>query len=263
MSGYSDVDEYTNSESERRLMLSGLYSAASAMDAASLRHETSADNLAHAHQPGFRRRVVGEVAFESVLNPRPGSSARDEAAARLSDASLSVDFRQGPLQQTGRALDVALQGDGFFVVQGPDGPLYTRNGGFHVNGDGQLVTVDQLPVLGEGGPLNLPNGVSSESIQVSASGEVLSGTEVIGQLQLASFDDLSVLLPAGVSLFSAPPNAQVQPANAQIVQGFLEQSNVQAIDELISIMVGSRQYEAAQKAMNAMDESIQKRTRVQ
>ncbi len=240
-------------------MISGLYRAAYAMDGAALRHETAADNLAHAHQPGFRRRVVGQTTFDAVIEPQRGSAGSQADRAKTHRDALHVDFQSGPLQQTGRPLDVALQGDGFFVVQGTDGPMYTRNGGFHVNQDGLLVTVDQLPVLGNGGPITLPNNASSEAVMISATGEVTVDGDAIGQLQLAAFEDQSVLQPAGVSLFAAPPGVTPQEADVQIVQGFLEQSNVSAIDELVTIMVGSRHYEAARKAMNAMEESLQKR----
>jgi len=245
-------------------MISGLYKAAHAMEAAEFRHQASAENLAQAHHPGYRRRLVRETSFESALGQQQNPTAATLPTGDGSgDVDVHVDFESGPLRQTGRSLDIAVQGDGFFVVDGPDGPLYTRNGGFHVNQAGQLVTIDQLPVLSEDGPLTLPNGVSSQAIQVSATGEVLADGQLLGQLQLASFEDNTLLTAAGVSLFAAPPGVQPQPSQVQVVQGFLEQSNVAAIDELVSIMVGSRQYEVARKAMSVIEQAIQKHVGVQ
>ena len=121
--------------------------------------------------------------------------------------AVQYDFSQGHFDQTKRPLDLALHGDGFFTVQGPDGPLYTRNGSFYVDANRQLVTIDNLPVMGPAGPIVLPQQVNSENIDVSRDGRLSSNGQEFGQLELVKFQDNSVLTPAGSSLFSASANA--------------------------------------------------------
>lgn len=245
-------------------MISGLYSAATAMDAAALRHEVASENLAHVQMPGFRRRMVLQSTFEEALaqandsteySGRLGASSRNDAQER----NIVYDFTSGPLKQTGRTLDVALGPDSFFVVDGPEGPLYTRNGSFYANGDGEIVTVDGLPVTGNSGPLRIPGGVSSEQVQVSGDGELLIDNVPFGEFRLVRFDDLSQLQSAGTSLFSAPEDLEVIPADRVVHAGFIEQANFSPVDELVSLIVASRQYEAAQKALSAISETAQQR----
>ena len=141
-------------------MLNGLYSAAAGMDAAQARHETAATNLASAQQPGFRRTQVGRGTFEAAVLAVQHQEGRDAGPNQSGDL---LDFREGTMQLTGRGLDLAIQGDGFFVVDGPEGLLYTRNGRFFVNEASELVTVDGLPLQGTAGPIRLPPGTSTST----------------------------------------------------------------------------------------------------
>src|SRR5262245_50810092 len=116
-------------------MVPGLYSAASSMRADERNHEIIAMNLANASLPGYRRQVTSVQSFDQILE----TSAGVERSATGIQANLAeTDFTQGELQHTGRALDVALRGDGFFVLDGPRGPIYTRNGAFQLTGTGEL-----------------------------------------------------------------------------------------------------------------------------
>jgi flagellar basal body rod protein FlgG len=169
------------------------------------------------------------------------------------------DFTQGHIEETKRPLDLALSGEGFFTVQGPEGPLYTRNGSFYVDENRQVVTVDNLPEMGAGGPIVLPADVTSETVEVAVDGSLYANGVQFGQLAVVQFEDNSVLQTAGVSLFSAGPEAVTLPSAAGVLQGRLESANTSSIDELIQIMSGSRQFEAAQKAMNTIAESVQRR----
>ena len=241
-------------------MISGLYSAATALDAAEARHRIASENLAHVHQPGHRRRIIEQTTFEHALAQLQDTNGYARTlGANVSDTTIHVDHTSGILEQSGRSLDLAIQGDGFFAVEGPDGPLYTRNGHFHVNSDGTLVTIDGLEVRGEGGPLVLPVGATAANIQVSGDGRLaVEGTE-LGQLELTRFERPQQLRTAGASLFADPGDADGVPAEVQVMQGFVEGSNVTPIDELVNIMVSSRQYEAATKVLTAIDRSIEQR----
>lgn len=241
-------------------MISGLYSAATAMEVAARQHEVTAENLANLQMPGFRRRVVPETTFETVLaevnsNNALGSLTRLGAASR----QVTHSFLPGPVQDTGRPLDMAVAGDAFFTVQGADGPLYTRNGSFHVGADGALTTVDRLPVLGAGGPLIIPAGVNTEHLEVSATGELSADGVVIGQLLLSRFDTPRQLQAAGATLFSAPQGVTPEIVQQSVLGGYLEATNVSAVEEMIGLIANSRRYDAAHRVLNAISEAAQQR----
>jgi len=144
-------------------------------------------------------------------------------------------------------------------VQGPGGPLYTRNGSFHVGSNRELLTIDNLPVMGAGGPIVLPAGVTPEAVEVSLDGRLYENGVPFAELSIVQFEDTGVLQAAGASLFTAEPGAIALPSAAEVLQGRLELANTSSINELIQIMAGSRQFEAAQKAMNTITESVQRR----
>jgi flagellar basal body rod protein FlgG len=172
---------------------------------------------------------------------------------------IAVDFTHGALKTTGRTLDVAMENDGFFVVEGPDGPLYTRNGSFQAHPDGQLVTVDGLTVSGGNGPIQVPPNTSAEAIEISRDGRLSVNGIEFGQLQFAAADNPEQLIAMGASLFQAGPDATMQPVEGSVLQGFVESANVAQMDELVNILVASRQYEMSQKAMRTIDESVGRR----
>jgi flagellar basal-body rod protein FlgF len=224
-------------------MYAGIYSAASAMDAAERTHELTAHNLAAAHIPGFSRRMDVGQASEQPSGPQ-----------------THIDFTPGSLQHTGRPLDVALVGEGFFTVQGTDGnSLYTRAGDWFLNSEGQLTTVDGLPVLAGGQPVRLPPTASENDLTVSETGELRVGEQSLGTLDLVKFDNPNDLQPVGHTLFHAPPELALTPATARVQQGVRELSNVSIPLELVRMLAGVRNYEAAQKAMQTLAKSIAQR----
>ena len=245
-------------------MIPGLYSAATAMDAASARHEASAENLAHSHLPGFRRRIVQQSTFSTLLEGRQDADRfAERLGTRLGDGpvpgnELKIDFTHGFMKQTGRNLDVAIEGDSFFAVDGPDGPLYTRNGSFRATPDGNLVTVDGLTVRGRSGTISIPPNTPSEAISVAPDGRLLVDGVEFGQLETVTFEDQSRLVTKGASLFHAPAGLEPEQSDETMVSGFVESANVAHMDELVNILVASRQYEAAQKALKTLDESLNK-----
>lgn len=241
-------------------MLTGLYSAANGMEAASVRHELAAANLAFAQNPGHRRIAIRHQSFHSAYS----AAGQDELDPDGPSQPLNptIDFRQGHIEHTGRTLDVALQGDGFFVLDGAQGPLYTRNGRFQVNSAGELVSGDGLRVRGMAGPLVLPPGTSSLSLQVTAEGRLLVGEVAVGQLEIVQFDDMSELQRAGAALFSAPDSASTSRSKASVLQGAYEHSNVEPVTELVSLLIAARQYEAAQQSLKSIERAVEKHTNI-
>lgn len=254
--------ETVNAHSWMDDMISGLYSAATALDAAETRHRIASENLAHIHQPGYRRRIIEQTTFTNALRQADVQTGYGQRlGTSVADTNFYVDHSPGTLEQTGRSLDAAIRGDGFFAVDGPEGPLYTRNGRFHADNDGTLVTVDGLPVRGLAGNITIPAEGGVNGLHIDQTGRVTVNGADVGQLELVrvSKDRQQELLAAGDSLFSSPDPASVEVFDGEVLQGYVENSNVSPIDELINIMVSSRQYEAARKAMTAIDESTRAR----
>ncbi len=242
-------------------MITGLYSSATAMDSAMRRHEVASQNLANINTTAYRRGVVTQSTFDNEVPPVSFPADGVYSSKLLGTATRPVvyDFSQGPISATGRRLDLSLSGEGFFSVQGPNETLYTRNGSFHINPDQQLVNSDNMPVLGQYGPIRIPDGATAETIQVSSTGLLSFNGVEFGQIALTAFTDQQALTLQGPSLFSAPFGAQTKPSIAVIEQGSLELSNTTSIDEMINLVDASRHFEAAQKAMTTISESVQKR----
>ncbi|MCA9216903.1 MAG: flagellar hook-basal body protein [Planctomycetales bacterium] len=237
-------------------MLSGLYSAATALTVAQHRHEATAHNLAHASVPGYRRITSSTETFESAMSAVQPAEGR--GVLSLPD---QTDFTSGPVQTTGRSLDVAIQGDGFFAVSTPDGTAYTRNGVFFLQPDGALITADGYRVQDSAGAeIQLPATISPSDITIGNDRSISVAGAVVSQLGVFAFEDNSKLERIGTTLFSPSPEAVQTESFAVVQQGARESSNVSTVDELIQMIAGMRHYEAAQKVLTSIDDSISQST---
>jgi len=238
-------------------MIQGFYSAASALTAATQQQDLIAQNLAHGTVPGYRKRSLAFGAFEQAL---AGTTSSVQAPSRggTQPSREYTSFQPGDYQQTGNSLELAVRGDGFFTLEGPEGPVYTRNGSFELSATGQLQSTSGLPVSGTGGPITIPTGTSQ--IDIAKDGTVSANGAEVGQIRLAAFQDQNLLVRVGPTLFEAPPEAAPQQAQAQVLQGYREGSNVAVVQEMVSLIVGSRHYEAATKALRALADALQQRT---
>lgn len=158
-----------------------------------------------------------------------------------------TDLSQGVLQTTGNQLDLAISGQGFFTVQGPNGPLYTRNGSFRVNSRGKLTSADGYAVQGTAGDLTIAGKLP---IEISSDGTVTQDGKVIGQLQVADFTSGAGLMKQGNNYFrAADPGAVVKATPGSTVeQGKLEASNSGAAESAVRLVTIMRQFEMLQKA---------------
>lgn len=234
-------------------MIRGMYSAASALVASVRNQELVAENLAHASTPGFRRTGM---AFET-LQLDPGA-ARPMAGTQATRTYTSFD--SGPMQRTGNPLDVALSGEVFFVLDGPRGPVYTRNGSFELSAQGELRSAGGLPVRGGGGPITIPAGASR--IDIGQDGTVRADNIEVGRLQIAYLPDPRVLQRVGSTLFEGPsPQSPPEGVAYRVEQGFREGANVNVVNEMVSMMMGLRQYEAAERALKSLGEAVEQNTR--
>ena len=243
-------------------MMSGMLSAASALDGLSQNQEVVAQNLAHASVPGYRRRGLS---FESAGAKAAGgaqTTAKTSSGQQGSGAGkIYSSFEPGSLQFTNNPLDLAIKGDGFFVVNSPNGPMYTRNGCFELNAKGELVSSQGMPLQGSSGTLRVPP--STAKITIAADGAVMADKTQVGKLKLVRFTDPQQLEAAGTTLFSAPSSAQPEAAKATVQQGYREGSNVQIVNEMVSMITGMRHYEALQHTIRALSDAMQQQTRPQ
>lgn len=169
-----------------------------------------------------------------------------------------TDFSQGKLVHTGRTLDLAVSGPGFFTIETPQGPLYTRNGLFHMDANGQLVNSSGHTVSGVAGPITLPPTVDLEHIEITPNGTIKSGPQALGRIQMSTFpDNESLLAAAGTSEFSAPAGLVPLPAsdNVTVHQGYQEASNVNTVKELVDMISVARLYEANMNFIKARKEA--------
>ena len=216
-------------------MAEGLYSAVSGAMTQARAMETISNNLANAATTGFK---ASRTAFREVL--AGAGRADDPTRVQVKLDAITPDLRQGPLRQTGRPLDVALQGPGFFVVQTASGPRYTRAGSFAVSTDGVLTTLRGEPVLGEGGLIRL---TADAAPRIGEDGSVFSGTEPLDRLQVVDFAAPQRLIQEGHGLWQAPPRMAAQPATTGVQAGSIEESNVNPVTAMTELVMVSRAYE--------------------
>jgi flagellar basal body rod protein FlgG len=234
-----------------------MYSAASGLVVASEQQEVTAYNLANVSTPGYRERGLVFETFDRVLG-RTAQPTGDIVGARTAQAFH--DFRPGAVQQTGNPYDLALgEPDRFFVLAGPNGPLYTRNGTFFRTAQGQLVSQAGYPLQRGNGPLTFPP--TTTQLLIAPDGSVTADGNPLGSIQVVRFNDLKQLTAAGPTLYTAPDAAGPTPAPGRVLQGFREGSNVQPADAMVRLIIGSRYYDAAQRSLRAISESIQLNTR--
>lgn len=223
-----------------------------------------ANNLANSATAGFKSDQEFYGVYSSVNS--------DDGAAGTGSSTLPVierpwtDFSVGEVRDTGNPLDIALPGSGFFVVNGPNGPLYTRNGNLRVLPSGELATAD-------GYPLATPDGktisvTSNAAIAIAADGTVSQNNNPIGQLQVVDFKSTLPLVKQARTCFknSDPKNAPVAPASIVVQQGKIEASNVPVAQSAMRLVGVMRQFDMLQKAIgvsNDMDmKTIQEVARV-
>jgi flagellar basal-body rod protein FlgF len=225
------------------------------------RMDTTANNLANLTTAGFKaeRPVMREI------TERPAAASEAPTDVTFVDAwTLQRDFSAGPIEMTGNPLDVAVDGDGFFVVQTQAGPAYTRDGRFALGPGGELVTHSGDPVMGEGGPITLD--AEAGEVTIGKDGAISQNNQTIGKLQVVVFDKPEQLEKMGGNLWKANGIASHAPERVAVTPGAVEGSNVNAVSELTQMIEISRSYESVSKMISQSDElradSIQKLAQV-
>ncbi len=253
-------------------MMRALYTAASGMQAQQYNIDTISNNLANVNTTGFRK---NQARFQDLVYQQlrtPGTPVGASVVPVGQEVGLGVKigaseklFTQGTLQQTSNPLDMAIEGDGFFQIQLPDGTVgYTRDGSFKQDANGAVVTAD--------GYFLIPQiTVAQNATQVTISRQGLVTALVpgqntpqnVGQVQLVRFTNPAGLSPQGTNYYvqtgaSGAPTISQPGLNGTgtLLGGYLEQSNVSVVDEIVNLIVAQRAFEASSKAVTASDEVL-------
>jgi flagellar basal-body rod protein FlgG len=256
-------------------MINSLWISKTGMEAQQMQLDVISNNLANVSTNGFKRAnaVFEDLMYQNLRQVGASSSEQSQLPTGLQlglgvrTVATSRSFAQGNLQQSGNKLDVAIQGNGFFQVTMPDGTTnYTRDGAFQVDSQGRLVTATGLPVANG---VTVP--VNATSIAIGADGVVTAqipgstAPQSIGTIALANFLNPAGLEPKGQNLY-AESTASGQPASGTpganglgaLMQGFVETSNVNVVQELVTMIQTQRAYEMNSKAIQTSDQMLQK-----
>ena len=260
-------------------MIRSLWISKTGLDAQQTNMDVVANNLANVSTNGFKRAraIFEDLLYQTIRQPGAQSSQQTQLPSGLQlgtgvrPVATERVFTQGNLQQTGNSLDVAINGGGFFQIQLPDGTTaYTRDGSFHVNAQGQVVTSSGYQVQPA---ITIPNNALSVTIArdgvVSVTRAGTATPTQVGTLQLASFINPPGLQSMGENLYletaaSGTPSANTPGTNGLGVlnQGYVETSNVNVVEELVNMIQTQRAYEINSKSIQASDQMLQKLTQL-
>lgn len=255
-------------------MIRALYTAASGMNAQQANIDNVAHNLANVNTAGFKKSRVefADLVYQKVMAAGTPTSQESESPIGL-EAGLGSrivatarNFSAGNIRSTGAPLDLAIEGQGFFQLTLSGGEIgYTRAGALHLNGEGQLVTAEGTPLQPN---ITIPGNATSVSISkdgivsVTVAGD--GAPQQVGTLELATFQNAAGLEARGGNVFvattaSGDPQTGVPGADGlgTLVQGFLEDSNVSVVEEMVNMILGQRAYEANSRVIRAADEMLQ------
>lgn len=224
-------------------MSSGLYSALSGAVTENKNLNIITNNLANINTFGFKKE---RLHFNSLLTGAIQKGPGKGINFRTVGESVT-DFSQGQLEKTGRSLDLAIKGNGFFKVAGKDGFYYTRHGSFKLLSDGSLVTQNGRQVVGENGPVNIPNS----QVRIDEQGRIWDGDMQVGLISVYSVDDMKALDKYGDTCWVAKGDVKESIVNnkAKVVQGAVEQSNTNAIEAIWELINCKREFGAYQRAI--------------
>ena len=227
-------------------MDSGFYATCTGLLAKADALELTANNMANLNTTGYK----GQIEFYRALEASTGNRRLSSLNKAVNDYGVlggtALDLKNGVLEKTGNELDLALQGQGFFTVKTPAGIRYTRNGSFHIDSDGKLLTATGDQVLGDQGPVELPSG----DVDISSDGTISQHGAVIATLKLLDFKPGTTLAPEGNSYFQAPAKTEVPAADPRLSQGMLETSNQNPITGAVSLITLQRQSQLLEQALS-------------
>ncbi|MBV5293198.1 MULTISPECIES: flagellar basal-body rod protein FlgG [Curvibacter] len=260
-------------------MINSLWISKTGMEAQQTQLDVISNNLANVSTNGFKRAnaVFEDLMYQNLRQVGSNSTEQSQLPTGLQvglgvrTVATARSFAQGSMQQSGNSLDVAVKGNGFFQVTMPDGTIgYTRDGSFQLDSQGRLVTSAGLPIANG---ITIP--ATAQSVSISADGVVTAtipgntAPQPMGTIALANFVNPAGLEPKGGNLY-AETAASGQPATGTpganglgtVMQGFVETSNVNIVQELVNMIQTQRAYEMNSKAVQTTDQMLQKLSQI-
>ena len=246
-------------------MLDGIKSSTQGMMAMSVKQDVIANNLANASTVGFRKEGLIISSFTDIMD-REVSGMEQASSETMSGHQLQTStdimhrsathMSQGALKETGSSFDLALSDDGggMFTIKTNRGIEFTRAGKFRLNNEGYLVTPDGSQLLGHNGPIK----ATGNEFKVTDNGEVKVDGRTVDRILVSEFEETGDMKRAGSTAFNAATPRVRAKKDFQIKQGYLEMSNVNALQEMVGLMQVMRNFEANQKALSSNDQRLQK-----
>ncbi len=222
-------------------MLDAITSTQIAMLQDQLKLQSISQNVSNMQTPGYKRQLIDNSTFDEHIQAHMSSVGQN--------MQLSTQHIQGAVVQSRIPTELALSGDGYFEVQTDEGLFYTRRGDFHINQHGELVTVNGARLLGKSGVLNLEDN----AFTIDHKGGVFIDNHQVEQLNIVQFSNPDELNYQGMGLYQSTESPRPADPNTHVLQGYLEQSNVKSMDEMMEMVKTSRHFEASQRVMRAAD----------
>lgn len=236
-------------------MIRGLYTAASGMIYENKRQENVAQNIANIQTPGFKQSYISAISQDKVVSNLNGSNQLGSLTLKVAIDQQVLNLAQGDLKTSENALDFAIEGNGFFTLQGPNGNLYTRDGRFELDETGTLVSKEGYPVLVVDASGNQQTIQLNEDISVSQNG-TFNFNNTTYQFVISNITNADQLVYQGDSTFSynGPIGAQ---GEYKVHQNMLEGANVNATDALVDMITVNRSLQTNSRVLTAIDETLQ------
>lgn len=253
-------------------MVRGLYTAYTGMVSEQKRLDIIANNVANVSTVGYKEESITNQAFEEMLTLKIRDGSVGYETKPIGSMSLGVklgevytDCGQGSLRQTGNTYDIAIEGAGFFELRstdknGNDLIRYTRNGEFKKTSDGYIVDTEGNYLQGQSGDIQIP--VQSSSVAISPEGYIYADGTVIDSIKLTDFEDYDYLEKVGDISYKLIDGGVTKETNCGVLQGYTEQSNVNAVSEMVEMITITRAYEANQKVITTIDTMLDKSVNV-
>lgn len=214
------------------------------------------NNLANVASPGFKREIVIDRQFNDYLGinalPRTAGIGGEPLPSQI-----KIDHRPGSLRFTGHALDLAIEGDGFFELLTDAGPVYTRQGNFQIDSRGRVVSMSGEPVAGTGGEIAL----ATSQPRVDSDGRIFDGEKLVSQLRIVHFRDPGSMVKVGAGIYQSIGPNDIEKVQGRVRQGHLENSNVVTVNEMVKIIETMRHFEANQKVIQGYDDMLERAIR--
>lgn len=249
-------------------MIRGLYTAYTGMATEQKRLDVISNNIANAATVGYKEESVTSQAFDDVLTIKIKDGSEMYQDRAVGNMSLGVkigevytDYGQGSLRSTGNTYDLAIEGNGFFAISvtnsaGETSIKYSRGGQFKCTNDGYIVDNYGNRLQGASGDVKVP--LDAAEIAIGRDGSIYADNELVGQITLYDFEDYDYLDKYGDNMYQAVNGATEKAATGSMLQGYTEQSNVNAVSEMVELIAITRAYEAGQKVIQTEDELLAK-----